>query len=73
MQVKAKMVCNLKEEAHEGTFNIGLIAVTSGSEENEQFFKYTPAGSVTFQTINKSAADAFDLSKEYYVVFEEAI
>lgn len=72
MNVRAKMVCNLKEEAFEGTFNIGLIAVTSGSEENEQFFKYTPAGSVSLQTINESAANAFELNKEYYVTFEEA-
>ena len=72
MQVKAKMFCNQKEEAHEGTFNINLTAVTSGSEENKQFFKYTPSGNVSLQTINVSAAQEFEIGKEYYVTFKQA-
>jgi hypothetical protein len=55
---------NIKTE--EG-YNITLGAVTSGSPENEQFWKYTPAGSLNFNTINGSAAEQLIEGKEYYV------
>lgn len=39
-------------------------AVTSGSEENKQFFAATPGGSLKVCTI---ASDVFEPGKEYYL------
>lgn len=48
---------------------INLNAVTSGSPENESFFKWTPGGTITLQTINSEAAKKFVVGKEVYVDF----
>lgn len=50
-------------------FTISLSAVTSGSEENKEFFKWTPNGSITLQTVNPAAAAQFTEGKEVYVQF----
>jgi hypothetical protein len=72
MSVRAKMFCNSKTEGLEGEFTVQLFTVTDGSDENEQYFKYTPGGQCTLAILNKSAADQFEQGKEYYVTFEEA-
>lgn len=65
MTVRVKVVCNNIQ--HFGsTSNITLSPVYSGSEENRQFFAATPGGSFNFYTINKAAADQFEMGKEYY-------
>ena len=74
--VRAKFVCTSKAITNEGTedegFQIGLDAVTSGSEENENFFKMTPAASMNLSTINPKAAEQFEVGKEYYIDFSPA-
>lgn len=71
MQVRAKMRCDSLDAAIEnGEPNGGTVRlnpVTSGSEENKQFFRYTPGGSLVLSTINKAAFDSFKLGQEYYV------
>lgn len=69
--VRAKFKCTYKAAADtEGnTSDIRLEVVTSGSAENEEFFKYTPSGKLEFGTINKAAADMFEEGKEYYLDF----
>ncbi len=42
-------------------------AVTSGSPENDKFFKYTPGGNLTLYTVNAEAAEAIEIDKEYYI------
>jgi hypothetical protein len=71
MSVRAKMKCDSKEqEAYEmemlgGT--VRLSPVTSGSEENKQFYRYTPGGQLVLSTINQAAFDQFEIGQEYYV------
>lgn len=47
---------------------VSLRAVTTGSEENKSFAKYTPAGTL-YMTISDEtqAADLFEQGKEYYL------
>jgi hypothetical protein len=44
-----------------------MFPVTSGSPENDQFFRYTPSGALTLGTINQAAFDQFVAGAEYYV------
>lgn len=67
MGVRAKMVCEVKEGSSEGGGTVRLAPVINGSEENKQFYKYTPGGGLVLSTINPAAFDSFDLGKEYYV------
>lgn len=55
-----------------GDNNVTLQAVTSGSEENEQFWKYTPSGLIQMGIDNKDALEQFEIGKEYYVDFSKA-
>jgi len=41
--------------------------VVSGSSENDSFFKWTPTGSLEFYTINSTAAEQFEVGKQYYI------
>lgn len=53
-------------------YNITLYAVTSGSEENKEFFKWTPSGQITINTVNPAAAAQFKEGDELYVDFTSA-
>ncbi|MFZ3002065.1 MAG: hypothetical protein WA071_17250 [Undibacterium umbellatum] len=56
--------------AHEGgVSSVKLQPVTNGSDENKEFFKYTPYGSIEMGTINTSAASRFVPGGEVYVDF----
>lgn len=65
MTVRVKVVCNYIQH-FTNNINITFSAVYSGSEENKQFFAATPGGSFSFYTVNKTAADQFEMGKEYY-------
>lgn len=69
--VRAKMRCYHKEESESG-FIVKFRPVTSGSEENERFYKYTPGGECSLATINADAAKGFEVGKEYYLDFSAA-
>jgi hypothetical protein len=60
--VRAKFICVSVEN---GTVN--MYPVTSGSKENERFYKYTPAGSLSLSTVNEEALAQFEQGKEYYI------
>jgi hypothetical protein len=51
---------------------ITLIAVTSGSKENEEFYVNTPGGTITLNTVNVDAAKQFEQGAEYYIDFTRA-
>ena len=51
---------------------IVLLPVTSGSEENAQFYESTPSGEVKLGTVNAEAAAQFELEGEYYIDFTKA-
>lgn len=51
---------------------IRLTPVTSGSDENAEFYAATPSGSIDLATVNQQAGEQFELGQEYYVDFTKA-
>lgn len=71
MAVRCKMKVESIELAVGGESGRGgtvrLYPVINGSVENEQFYKYTPGGSLVLSTINEAAISQFSLGQEFYV------
>jgi hypothetical protein len=65
MMVRAKFKCSGKTDDGQ----VELQPVTSGSAENEQFYKWTPGGQIRLSTVNEAALAEFEVGKEYYVDF----
>jgi hypothetical protein len=80
MMVRAKYRITAKEEVAGGVVagqseklvTIKMVPVINGSEENKEFFKYTPSGEMRIGTLNQKAAEYFELGKEYYVDFTKS-
>lgn len=71
--VRAKFKCEeVKAQPDSLGTTITLTPVTSGSEENEKFFKYTPWGKIEMGTINVEASQYFEVGTEYYIDFTKA-
>jgi hypothetical protein len=49
--------------------NVKMTPVIGGSKENEQFYRWTPSGSILLTTINKKAAEEFMPGREFYIDF----
>lgn len=71
MSVRAKFKCDEVKNTVNGASAL-LFPVTSGSPENESFFKYTPSGKLELATINPEAAKQFVPGKSYYLDITEA-
>ena len=69
--VRAKFRVTDKEPYDQG-FVIKMTPVTTGSEENESFYRYTPYGQFEMGTVNERAADYFEVGQEYYLDFKKA-
>lgn len=72
MSVRLKFFVSSKQEAANtpGGEKVGsgkLSPVTTGSEENKSFYRWTPSGSIEFSSINQSALDALPLGAEVYI------
>ncbi len=48
-------------------FIVELTAVTDGSEENQEFFKYTPSGKLKLGVLEPKQASNFVVGQEYYI------
>jgi|SRR3954462_14794998 hypothetical protein len=75
MKVRLKFFVNTKQEqvyspGQEKMGSVSLAPVSGGSEENKEFWKYTPAGGLNFSSINQSALDALPLGAECYIDIE---
>jgi hypothetical protein len=71
MTVRAKF--KVEEVTHSTNGHaVKLSPVSSGSTENEQFFKWTPWGEIKIGTINADAAAEFTPGKQFYVDFTPA-
>lgn len=72
--VRAKFRCVSVRvgEGEHAQAEIRLEPVTSGSDENKSFFKYTPSGRVELGVVNPAAAAQFQEGREYYVDFTPA-
>jgi hypothetical protein len=69
IMVRAKFKCNGVTLQEGGGSSVSLSPVTSGSAENEAFYKLTPGGNIALSTINDETAQQFVEGKEYYVDF----
>lgn len=54
------------------TAQITLTPVYDGSEENREFFRYTPGGTIALAVVNPPAAEQFKVGAEMYVDFTPA-
>lgn len=72
MNVRAKFYCSSMTMIPGGEkfqyiqYNYKFSAVTSGSDENKSFWKYTPAGNIELSSIKDNL---FEVGKEYYLDF----
>ncbi len=64
--VRLKLKCVEKRQRAEAC-GITFQPVVGGSDENAAFYKWTPSGEISFNTINQGAADAFAVGGEYFV------
>jgi hypothetical protein len=72
MSVRCKFRCYFVETHGEGENKVDLVrmnAVIDGSEENKQFFRFTPGGS--FDIYNSNPSNKFEIGKEYYLDITE--
>lgn len=69
MSIRAKFKVTRKDidPQSPSEFVIGLQAVTSGSPENDEFFRYTPSGNLLLQTVNKAVAAQLEIGQECYL------
>ena len=51
---------------------IKLNPVVSGSEENKEFFRWSPAGSIDLGTVNPAVVAQMHIGDEFYVDFTPA-
>ena len=71
--VRAKFrVTSVEPAGGDNGTRVSLQPVIDGSEENKNFYRWTPGGSITLDTINDAAAAQFILGGEYYVDFTPA-
>ncbi len=73
--MRCKVSCSNKVPAGKGPedgFYLSFSPVYTGSEENKEFFKWTPGGTVQFNVMNIAAASKFEVGKEYYLDFSAA-
>lgn len=73
-KVRAKFVCtNVNDSPDYQQKLINLMPVTTGSEENKSFAKYTPCGNVQLSiSYETEASNFFEQGKEYYIDFSLA-
>jgi len=71
MSVRAKFQVDSVEHTVGGA-TVKMTPVINGSDENKQFYKWTPSGSITLATVNPEAAKQFEPGKQFYVDFTPA-
>lgn len=71
MSVRAKFKVTGKTNTTDGA-SIFLSAVTGGSKENEEFFRFSPWGNIDMGTVNPEAAKQFEIGDEFFVDFVKA-
>ena len=67
MIIRAKMKVESLELHGDGGGSVRMTPVTSGSPENESFFKWTPSGKLELGTVNKAVMDQLELGAEMYI------
>lgn len=70
--IRAKMVCTTVSKDTQNE-SVTLFPVTSGSDENKQWSKWTPGGQLQLTISNPDAQGKFTPGKEYFVDVSEAV
>ena len=65
MNTRCKFRCETKTEHNGDMKSYTFAAVTNGSDENKDFWKWTPSGKLEFQCLNSNVN--FIPGKEYYL------
>jgi hypothetical protein len=68
---RAKFSCKSIDQTDD-THRIKFEPVFSGSDENRDFFKWTPGGSIDLQVVGNDTAAQFQVGHDYYVDFSDA-
>jgi len=68
MKVIAKFVVESKTETSAG-YEVKLVPVSRGSEENKNFFRWTPYGELRMGLVSEKVAEKFVVGDEYYLEF----
>ncbi len=71
MAVRAKFIVESVTRTTQGG-STTLRPVTSGSPENESFYKFTPGGTISLSIVNDPALAQFVPGRQFYVDFTEA-
>lgn len=66
MKTRCKFVCVGKTETLNG-YQIEMRPVTTGSPENETFFRFTPHGDMKIGLVSAETARGFVVGKQYYL------
>jgi hypothetical protein len=72
MPIRAKFKVTEKTQISNGTGLLCIVKlspVSSGSPENESFYRYTPSGQIELSVVKPETSAQFELGKEYYVDF----
>jgi len=67
MSVRCKFKVDSVTKTATNGATVAMSPVSTGSDENKKFFKWTPSGELKFQTINDEAADQLVPGAEYYI------
>lgn len=75
--VRAKFVCSTImtskfNKDDDGVSKVTLTPVMDGSDENKEFWKWTPSGHIEMDITNEAAVKYFELGEEYYIDFKKA-
>jgi hypothetical protein len=66
MRCKFKL-WSIGEPDPDGLYNLHFQAVSTGSEENALYWKWTPNGELKIFTVNAKAVEGLTLGAEYYI------
>lgn len=66
---RCKFVCS-EEIKRSGSKAFKFHPVINGSDENKDFYKYTPSGVLEFSCVNEKVQ--FEVGKSYYIDISEA-
>ena len=71
MNMRAKFSCTSIVGGADSS-EIRFIPVISGSDENRDFFRWTPGGSIYLAVVSPGTAAQIKVGHDYYVDFTEA-
>jgi hypothetical protein len=75
MSAQAKMRCTWNQQTQWATIDqdthiVRFAPVSGDSDENKEWSKYTPSGSIEMHITNPAAFDQFEENAEYLLTFD---